>query len=113
MSPAGWAAIISNGHGRVDGAPDRCYRRRQSTSGRTFAKWPCATESPVFMPFSSLPGAIAAALADRGYEAPTSVQAEVLAAPAARDLVVSARTGSGKTVAYGLAIAHDLMGDAD
>src|SRR5690606_2289991 len=26
---------------------------------------------------------------------------------------VSARTGSGKTVAYGLAIAHDLMGEAD
>jgi len=65
------------------------------------------------MPFSSLPGAIAAALADRGYEAPTSVQAEVLAAPAGRDLIVSARTGSGKTVAYGLAIAHDLMGEAD
>jgi ATP-dependent RNA helicase DeaD len=30
-----------------------------------------------------------------------------------RDLLVSAQTGSGKTVAYGLAIAADLMGEAE
>jgi len=52
---------------------------------------------------------LAQALADRGYAAPTSVQAAVLEAPADRDLLVSAQTGSGKTVAYGLAIAEDLM----
>src|SRR5260221_9348633 len=30
-----------------------------------------------------------------------------------RDLLVSAQTGSGKTVAYGLAIANELLGDAE
>jgi ATP-dependent RNA helicase DeaD len=32
---------------------------------------------------------------------------------AGRDLLVSARTGSGKTVAYGLAFARDLLGDGE
>ena len=42
------------------------------------------------------------------------MQTAVLAdAAAGRDLLVSAQTGSGKTVAYGLAIAKDLLGDAD
>ncbi len=40
------------------------------------------------------------------------MQSAVLAPDAAgRDLLVSAQTGSGKTVAYGLAIARDLLGD--
>jgi ATP-dependent RNA helicase DeaD len=66
------------------------------------------------MPFSSLPGPIAAALAERGYEAPTPVQAELIAADTAgRDLIVSAQTGSGKTVAYGIAIADTLLGDKE
>ena len=49
------------------------------------------------------------ALAARDYKSPTSVQAAVLEAEVDRDLLVSAQTGSGKTVAYGLAIAHDLL----
>ncbi|MBK5958631.1 DEAD/DEAH box helicase [Rhodoplanes elegans] len=57
---------------------------------------------------------LARALAARNYDDPTPVQAAVLADDAAgRDLLVSAQTGSGKTVAYGLAIADDLLGDAD
>ncbi|WP_245431265.1 DEAD/DEAH box helicase [Rhodoplanes roseus] len=57
---------------------------------------------------------LARALAERSYDDPTPVQAAVLADGAAgRDLLVSAQTGSGKTVAYGLAIADDLLGDAD
>ncbi|MGL4264045.1 MAG: DEAD/DEAH box helicase, partial [Afipia sp.] len=44
----------------------------------------------------------------------TPVQTAVLAHDAiGRDLLVSAQTGSGKTVAYGLAIANDMMGDAE
>ena len=53
------------------------------------------------------------ALAERGYLEPTLVQSAVLEADAARDLLVSAKTGSGKTVAYGLAIAPTLLGEAE
>jgi ATP-dependent RNA helicase DeaD len=50
----------------------------------------------------------------RNYDQPTPVQTAVLAdAAAERDLLVSAQTGSGKTVAYGLAIAKKLLGGAE
>ncbi|MBP1182454.1 DEAD/DEAH box helicase [Methylobacterium sp. PvR107] len=66
------------------------------------------------MPFPTLPAPLARALADRGYADPTPVQAAVLeAAAGSRDLLVSAQTGSGKTVAYGLAMASLLIGDGD
>jgi len=66
------------------------------------------------MSFSGLPAALQAALTSRGYAAPTPVQTAVLAPEAAgRDLLVSAQTGSGKTVAFGLAVAPELLGDAD
>src|SRR5712672_3047527 len=57
---------------------------------------------------------LARALAERNYDSPTPVQTAVLAiAAAGRDLLVSAQTGSGKTVAYGLAIAENLVGSAE
>ena len=66
------------------------------------------------MPFSTLPEPLAAALSARGYEAPTAVQAAVLTPDAeGRDLLVSAQTGSGKTVAFGLAMARDLLDAED
>lgn len=56
--------------------------------------------------------ALAAALAKRGYSSLTPVQETILAdAPADADLLVSAQTGSGKTVAFGLALAPTLLGD--
>ncbi len=62
------------------------------------------------MSFESLPPIIGEALAERGYAAPTPVQAAVLQPEAAgRDLIVSAQTGSGKTVAFGLALADQLL----
>ena len=62
------------------------------------------------MPFSTTPDPIARALAERNYLEPTPVQSAVLAeGTAGRDLLVSAQTGSGKTVAYGLGIAETLM----
>ncbi|BBC72026.1 DEAD/DEAH box helicase [Altererythrobacter sp. B11] len=62
------------------------------------------------MTFTDLPPVLAEALTERGYAAPTAVQAAVLSPEAAgRDLVVSAQTGSGKTVAFGLAFASDLL----
>nr|WP_249158260.1 DEAD/DEAH box helicase [Bradyrhizobium jicamae] len=52
-------------------------------------------------------------MAERNYDQPTPVQLAVLQDDAAgRDLLVSAQTGSGKTVAYGLAMAADLLADA-
>ncbi len=65
------------------------------------------------MPFSETHPALAGALAARGYDAPTPVQAAVLAADPNRDLIVSAQTGSGKTVAYGFALATPLLGEAE
>lgn len=55
-----------------------------------------------------------AALLARGYTEPTEVQLAVLRADAEdRDLLVSAQTGSGKTVAYGLAFASTILGAAE
>ena len=52
------------------------------------------------------------ALAERGYATPTSVQAAVLVEEAlGRDLIVSAQTGSGKTVAFGLVMGSELLGE--
>jgi ATP-dependent RNA helicase DeaD len=66
------------------------------------------------MPFPTTNPAIARALAERNYNDPTPVQQAVIEASAAEgDLLVSAQTGSGKTVAYGLAIASTLLGEAD
>ena len=54
--------------------------------------------------------ALAKALSDRGYATLTPVQLAVLEPEArGRDLLVSARTGSGKTVAYGLVLAETLL----
>jgi ATP-dependent RNA helicase DeaD len=63
------------------------------------------------MTFPSSHPALDEALAERGYETPTPVQSAVLEAPAEQDLLVSAQTGSGKTVAFGIALASTLMGD--
>ena len=54
---------------------------------------------------------LAQAMADKGYAALTPVQTAVLAeGVAGRDALVSAQTGSGKTVAFGLAIAPEVLG---
>ncbi len=66
------------------------------------------------MPFPSTHPSLEQALSARGYAEPTAVQAAVLEAQArGRDLLVSAQTGSGKTVAYGLALAETLLGEAE
>jgi ATP-dependent RNA helicase DeaD len=70
----------------------------------------------VFHPVTFLPSSppLARALAERNYDQPTPVQTAVLADAAdGRDLLVSAQTGSGKTVAYGLAIAKNLLDGAE
>ncbi|CFX03408.1 DEAD/DEAH box helicase [Candidatus Filomicrobium marinum] len=66
------------------------------------------------MTFPSTHTALSGALATRGYSVPTDVQLAVLDANASeRDLLVSAQTGSGKTVAFGLAMASTLLGSQE
>jgi ATP-dependent RNA helicase DeaD len=65
------------------------------------------------VPFESLGAhpSLARALTLRGYTQPTPVQTSVLAETLrGRDLLVSSRTGSGKTVAFGLVLADTLLG---
>jgi ATP-dependent RNA helicase DeaD len=70
------------------------------------------------MPFPASHPALDRALSERGYAEPTPVQSAVLDAPlnedgSGRDLLVSAQTGSGKTVAFGLALAPTLLGESE
>ena len=54
--------------------------------------------------------ALARALDKRGYETLTPVQSAVVEPGIQEsDLIVSAQTGSGKTVAFGLTLAHTLL----
>ncbi|MCI5040069.1 MAG: DEAD/DEAH box helicase [Donghicola eburneus] len=57
---------------------------------------------------------LAQALERRGYSSLTPVQ-EAVSNPklGTQDMLVSAQTGSGKTVGFGLAIANAILGDAD
>lgn len=70
------------------------------------------------MPFPAVHPALDRALAARGYAEPTSVQFAVIEAdqnpyqPNA-DMLVSAQTGSGKTVAFGLGMASTLLNGAE
>ena len=64
------------------------------------------------MPFENAHPTLVKALTDKGYAEPTPVQAAVLESNhGGKDLLVSAQTGSGKTVAFGLALAPALLGE--
>src|SRR5438046_8571826 len=55
--------------------------------------------------------ALAQTLEARGYQTATDVQTAVLdRSVAGRDLLVSSQTGSGKTIAFGAALAETLLG---
>jgi ATP-dependent RNA helicase DeaD len=68
-------------------------------------------------PFAHLPTPIAAALEKRGFRELTAIQRTVLElirsedGSTARDLRISSQTGSGKTVAIGLALASHFQGN--
>jgi ATP-dependent RNA helicase DeaD len=65
------------------------------------------------MPFPTINPSLQAALDERGYLEPTAVQLAVLQADTLeKDLLVSAQTGSGKTVSFGLAMAPTLLGES-
>ena len=66
------------------------------------------------MSFQTAHPALARALSERDYKDATPVQTAVLQPEAeGRDLLVSAQTGSGKTIAFGMAIAETLLESAD
>ncbi len=74
-----------------------------------------APDSPVAVAaadvFAAVPAALKGALQRRGFSKLTEVQAAVLAADdGAADLRISSQTGSGKTVALGLALAARVAG---
>ena len=57
---------------------------------------------------------IADALARKGYDTLTQVQQAVTQPDLeGRDMLVSAQTGSGKTIGFGLAIAPQILSEAD
>jgi ATP-dependent RNA helicase DeaD len=97
-----------NPHGRM--ARSRAIRlcdARNAASRRPTRQ----ADSPVT--FTNASPALAKALAERNYMSPTPVQSAILTEDAyGGDILVSAQTGSGKTVAYGLAIAPTILGDA-
>jgi ATP-dependent RNA helicase DeaD len=61
-----------------------------------------------------IPSPLRAEIIARGYTTPTKVQ-ETIASPeyASGDLLVSSKTGSGKTIGFGLAFAPQLLGDSE
>ena len=62
------------------------------------------------MTHTTIAAPLAAALAAKGYDSLTPVQEAVLAEGiAGRDALVSAQTGSGKTVAFGIAVADQIL----
>ncbi len=68
------------------------------------------------MPFADLeaPAPLLRAISARGYTDPTPVQAAVLdPALRGRDLLVSSRTGSGKTIAFGLVAAREMLPEGE
>ena len=66
------------------------------------------------MAFPLASPALDRALVARNYDEPTPVQSAVLAEETrGRDLLVSAQTGSGKTVAYGLVLGASLLGQEE
>ena len=72
------------------------------------------TNSTPTPPNAAIHPALASALAAKGYSQLTPVQlAMTNEAYREADLLVSAQTGSGKTIGFGIAIAPTLLGDAD
>jgi len=65
-------------------------------------------------PFAAIHPALASALTAKGYSQLTPVQLAMTSGDHGEaDLLVSAQTGSGKTVAFGIAIASTLLGSAE
>lgn len=72
------------------------------------------TETTETDPFAALPAPISSALKARGFSDLTAVQKAVVAAESqGRDLRISSQTGSGKTVAIGIALAKHFLDEQE
>jgi ATP-dependent RNA helicase DeaD len=102
-------------HGCLRHGVPRGGRRRGRGATRPTAAQPAACYIPAVADSFASTGAhpsVRSALDARGYAEPTPVQAAVLDPELrGRDLLVSSRTGSGKTIAFGLLLAETLLGD--
>ncbi|WP_417774372.1 DEAD/DEAH box helicase [Stappia sp.] len=73
-----------------------------------------STDSPSTSPIADIHPALSSALMAKGYSQLTPVQLAMTNEEYGEaDLLVSAQTGSGKTVAFGIAIAPTLLGSAE
>ena len=102
----------------AQGSPDEKLAQRVDklvcgTFTETMMMTPTTEVPPATLPAAVHP-ALASALAAQGYSQLTPVQMAMLEdGHADADLLVSAQTGSGKTVAFGLAIAPTLLAGAE
>ena len=62
-------------------------------------------------PFAELPSELQRTIVERGFTELTPVQQAVIRADGARDLNISSQTGSGKTVAVGIAVARQVLAE--
>lgn len=86
--------------------------REAAVLARGLESAPFEKDHFLMAPFERAEPALAAALTKRGYTAFTPVQSAVIEPQLdQRDLLVSAQTGSGKTVAFGLAVADSILID--
>ncbi len=97
------------------GASDRLLIARRGSETNLN---PTARRAPILTPQTTekpiVKQALADALEQRGYDTLTQVQVAVTDPELAQsDLLVSAQTGSGKTVGFGLAIAPTVLGDQE
>ena len=102
-------------HGRDSATVGREARSTKGT-GAVWLLWALAVPplEKTSMTIENVAAPLAQALAQKGYESLTAVQDAVLVdGVAGRDLLVSAQTGSGKTVAFGLAVAPEILNGQD
>ena len=67
----------------------------------------------IMLDTSGIPNTIVNAMKDKGYEKLTPVQEEVAKKEySGLDLLVSAQTGSGKTIAFGIAITDHIKDES-
>ncbi len=108
MAPTahGFRGVWQGGHDAI----------RETGAGQTWHHWR-ENASPIWAEMMNefgIAAPLAAALTAKGYSALTPVQEAMLGDDVAgRDLLVSAQTGSGKTVAFGIAIADELLRGAE